>query len=159
VHHPTLQLLLLLLDMYLYGYMYMDVYMFAGLLYGRMLLDLPGPLSLLSPASYCRTEVGLTLLPRETDAGADVALVYPSDAALLAAARAAGAALEPADLPSALWPHPQPGPAWSPLSFGPRDYMRAAGPGFFVGCAYRRDEAGELLDDEHVFFALARRYD
>lgn len=100
----------------------------------------------------------MTLTPSSADAGADVALSYPADAVLLKQARDAGVALARDDLPSGLWRPPRESPAWSPLSFGPRDYMRAAGPGLFVGCAYRTDEDGAPLEEEHVYFALARRY-
>lgn len=100
--------------------------------------------------------MGLTLLPTATDAGADACLVYPFDAQLLQQKQAAGVALSHEDLPNKLWPPPCTAPGWSPLSFGERDYMRVAGPGFYVGCAYRRDEKGGLLDDEHVYFALVR---
>jgi hypothetical protein len=129
-----------------------------GLLHSRLLLK-TGPLSsLFTPPMYSRLEIGLTLTPSASDAGADAALVYPFDEATLAQRRAAGVALTPEDLPPSTlsWPPPLPGPAWSPLSFGERDYLRVAGPGFYVGCAYRANEAGQLLDEERVFFGLVR---
>lgn len=116
-----------------------------------------GPLaSLLTPPIYSRMEIGLALTPTTTDAGADACIVYPFDQALLQQKQAAGVALSAADLPSKLWPAPSVAPGWSPLSFTERDYVRVAGPGFYVGCAYRRGEKGELLDDEHVYFALVK---
>lgn len=128
----------------------------AGLLHSRTLLDL-GPLaSLLTPPIYSRMEIGLALTPTTTDAGADACIVYPFDQTLLQQKQAAGVALSAADLPSKLWPAPSLAPGWSPLSFTERDYVRVAGPGFYVGCAYRRGEKGELLDDEHVYFALVK---
>jgi hypothetical protein len=65
-------------------------------------------------------------------------------------------ALAAEDLPSKLWPPPSTSPSWSPLSFQARDFMRVAGPGFYVGCAYRRNEKGDLMDEESVYFALVR---
>jgi hypothetical protein len=135
--------------------------MLAGLLHSRMLLSPPAPFSFfsfLSPPVYCRAEIGLTLVPNQADAGADVALTYPADPTLLKQQQAAGVALSKEDLPSSLWPAPMQKPTWSPLSFSGRDYMRAAGPGFYVGCAYRTDEAGNYLEEEHVYFALVRAY-
>eukprot|EP00879_Flechtneria_rotunda_P030997 GHRR01033797.1.p1 GENE.GHRR01033797.1~~GHRR01033797.1.p1 ORF type:complete len:175 (-),score=20.86 GHRR01033797.1:295-753(-) len=133
----------------------------AGLLHSRLLLNLPGPLrvlNLLSPPVFNRAEIGLTLVPKAADAGADVCLTYPVDPAKLLEQQAAGVALNKEDLPSPVWPTPSKGPSWSPLSFTGRDYMRAAGPGFYVGCAYRKDEEGNYSDEEHVYFALVRRY-
>jgi hypothetical protein len=121
-----------------------------------VLLDL-GPLaSFLTPPIYNRVEIGLSLTPLSTDAGADACIVYPFDAAMLQQKQQAGVALTAADLPSKTWPAPSPGPGWSPLSFQERDYIRVAGPGFYVGCAYRRDAKGGLLDDECVYFALVK---
>lgn len=133
----------------------------TGLLHSRMLLSPPAPFSFfsfLSPPVYSRVEIGLTLVPNQADAGADVALTYPADPTLLKQQQAAGIALSKEDLPSALWPAPMQKASWSPLSFSGRDYMRAAGPGFYVGCGYRTDEAGNYLEEEHVYFALVRAY-
>lgn len=128
----------------------------VGLLHSRVLLDL-GPLAgLLTPPIYNRVEIGLALTPLTTDAGADACIVYPFDQAVLRQKLEAGIALTAADLPSKLWPAPSLAPGWSPLSFTERDYLRVAGPGFYVGCAYRRDEKGDLLHDEHVYFALVK---
>lgn len=127
----------------------------TGLLHSRMTLDM-GWASFLSPPIYNRLEIGLTLTPNSPDAGADAALVYPMDPVLLKQKQDAGVALSKEDLPSPLWPAPSRRAAWSPLSFAERDYMRVAGPGFYVGCAYRRDAAGGLLVDEAVYFALVR---
>jgi hypothetical protein len=127
-----------------------------GLLHSRLLLDL-GPLAgLLTPPIYNRFEIGLQLTPAATDAGADACIVYPFDEAVLRQKLEAGIALTAADLPSKMWPAPAPVPGWSPLSFTERDFVRVAGPGFYVGCAYRRGENGDLLDDEHVYFALVK---
>ena len=127
-----------------------------GLLHSRLLLDL-GPLAgFLTPPIYNRMEIGLSLTPLASDAGADACIVYPFDESVLQQKQAAGIALTGEDLPSKGWPAPSPAPGWSPLSFTERDYVRVAGPGFYVGCAYRRGEKGDLLDDEHVYFALVK---
>lgn len=126
------------------------------MLHSRLLLNLGPFTSWLTPPIYNRVEVGLSLTPASTDAGADAVLVYPLDEKLQQQRQAAGIALELADLPSKLWPAPSPLTNWSPLSFTERDYLRVAGPGFYVGCAYRRDDKGNLMDEENVYFALAK---
>jgi hypothetical protein len=47
---------------------------------------------------------------------------------------------------------------WSPFSWTDRDYVRPAGPGVYVGCGYRPTD-GLLVEDEFVWFALAKRVD
>lgn len=131
------------------------------MLHSRVNFNLPGVLKLLKPLTppiYNRVEIGLTLTPSSADAGADGCITYPADPVLLQQQQAAGVALSKDDLPNALWPAPLKTASWSPLSFGGRDYLRAAGPGFYVGCAYRKDEQGNFDEDEHVYFALVRRY-
>jgi hypothetical protein len=47
---------------------------------------------------------------------------------------------------------------WSPFSWTDRDFVRPAGPGVYVGCGYRPTE-GLLVEDEFVWFALAKKVD
>jgi len=37
-----------------------------------------------------------------------------------------------------------------------RDFVRVAGPGVYVGCAYRRSAAGQYSKDDCTFFMLVR---
>nr|BCL66212.1 hypothetical protein [Volvox reticuliferus]BCL66280.1 hypothetical protein [Volvox reticuliferus] len=47
----------------------------------------------------------------------------------------------------------------SPMSGATRDYLRVAGPGVYVGCAYREGpEPGELREENFVYFVVVRRY-
>eukprot|EP00878_Enallax_costatus_P006151 GHUV01006447.1.p1 GENE.GHUV01006447.1~~GHUV01006447.1.p1 ORF type:complete len:360 (+),score=62.56 GHUV01006447.1:75-1154(+) len=133
----------------------------TGLLHSRINFNLPGVLKLLKPLTppiYNRVEIGLTLTPNSSDAGADACITYPVDPILLKQQQAAGVALSKEDLPNPLWPAPLKVASWSPLSFTGRDYVRVVGPGFYVGCAYRKDEQDNYAEDEHVYFALFRRY-
>lgn len=71
--------------------------------------------------------------------------------------------LLPEHLPDRAWPWPNMEEAvgGSPLSRSAKDYLRPAGPGLLVGCAYRaRIGTGGALqynEEDCVFFALARR--
>ncbi len=126
----------------------------------------------------------LALTPLSRDAGADLQLLYPDDPAAAApdddgddeAAAAEsvppGAGPGPVDrwalrgqecLPSAgwlRWPEPEPEVyGVSPLSGGPRDFVRVAGPGVYVGCAYRQGPGpGEYREENFVYFVIARTY-
>lgn len=64
-------------------------------------------------------------------------------------------------LPWGPWPDPDPATcSVSPLSGGPRDYLRVAGPGVYVGCAYREGPgSGEYREENFVYFVIARKYD
>ncbi|KAG2493164.1 hypothetical protein HYH03_008586 [Edaphochlamys debaryana] len=59
------------------------------------------------------------------------------------------------------WPPPDPESySVSPLSGTGRDYLRVAGPGVYVGCAYRpgpASERGRLREEDFVYFAIARK--
>jgi len=121
----------------------------SGALYARLqlrwLLGLDAPAS----PSYCRVDVGLVTTPAAADAGADMTLAF-------AAPGAPALELGVGDLPERGWPAPRAG-AWSPFSFSPRDYVRVAGPGIYVGCGYRAEAPGGALNEEDfVFFAFAR---
>nr|ADI46821.1 MT0045f [Volvox carteri f. nagariensis] len=63
---------------------------------------------------------------------------------------------------SGWWRWPDPDPATygkSPFSGGPRDYLRVAGPGVYVGCAYREGPGpGELREENFVYFLIVRKY-
>lgn len=62
------------------------------------------------------------------------------------------------DLPSPLWPAPL-ADGWSPFSLGSQDYVRPAGPGVFVGCAYRGQQpAADLREEDFVYFVIVRQY-
>jgi hypothetical protein len=113
---------------------------------------------------YARLVVELCLTPLRADAGADLLLLYPADAAHRPSSDGTGAGAWlltgrgclPRSQP--WWPLPDPQrAAVSPLSGMGRDYMRVAGPGVYVGCAYREGPApGELREESCVYFALAR---
>jgi hypothetical protein len=123
----------------------------TGKLHSRVALRLAGPFETFWAPIYNTVEIDLVLTPVEADAGADVSICYPwTDAG--------GRPLDlgRGDLPSAVWPSPRRGAAWSPFSRGGRDYVRFAGPGVMVGCAYGAGEDGVLAEDEFVYFAMAR---
>ncbi len=96
---------------------------------------------------YSRVDVGLALTPLQADAGADITMVYPGNGQ--------PAVLAKADLPQGWWPDPKPS-VWSPFSLSERDYVRVAGPGVYVGCAYRSTRPGQMLEDDFVYFVIAR---
>ncbi len=121
----------------------------TGRLHCHVAPRLRGPLYRAWLPCYSRVDVGLALTPLQADAGADLVMVYPG-------AAGAPAVLSREELPPGWWPAPQPG-TWSPFSLGPRDYVRVAGPGVYVGCAYRSETPGaQLLEEDFVYFALAR---
>nr|BBC28447.1 hypothetical protein, homolog of Volvox carteri MT0045 [Yamagishiella unicocca] len=131
--------------------------------YSRVVLPFVGPLDRWWEAIYCRLQVELTLTPVSRDAGADLLLLYPEDpeAGGEGEGGPGGWALRAPDClpPGRLWPAPDPAAhSWSPLSGGPRDYMRVAGPGVYVGCAYRQGpRPGEYREEDCVYFAIARK--
>ena len=123
----------------------------TGKLHSRVALGLAGPFETFWAPIYNTVSVELTLTPVEADAGADIILSYPwTDEWSRPLDLARG------DLPAPLWPAPRRGAAWSPFSRSGRDYVRLAGPGLMVGCAYAEAEGGGLAEDEFVYFALAR---
>jgi hypothetical protein len=111
-----------------------------------------GPIDTFWTPAYNRMDIGLVLTPVQADAGADATLVYPFDGP-------EGLDLTAADLPNPVWPKPRPGPVGaSPFSLTGKDYLRIAGPGVYVGCGYRPSEKGDLIDDNFVYFILAKRF-
>lgn len=61
-------------------------------------------------------------------------------------------------LPNDRWPAPDLAESCgSPFSVGPRDYLRVAAPGLYVGCAYRSSGDGLYSEDQCVYFAIARK--
>ncbi|PNH09124.1 hypothetical protein TSOC_004293 [Tetrabaena socialis] len=158
------------------------------LVYSLVQLPLIGPLDRWWEPTYSRLHVELCLTPVPSDAGADVLLLYPSDPTFDDGAeeddatpqqqqqqqqqQGAGADSDSGDnqvdwhlwgkddLPrGGLWPAPEPeANAVSPFSGGGRDFMRVAGPGVYVGCAYAAGPEGpDLREENFVYFALARR--
>lgn len=123
----------------------------SGKLHSRVALGLAGPFETFWAPIYNTVDVTLTLTPVEADAGADLVVCYPW-------ADAGGRPLDltKRDLPSPLWPPPRGGASWSPFSRSGRDYVRVAGPGVLVGCAYGADEEGVLQEEGFVYFAMAR---
>lgn len=121
---------------------------------------------------YCRVHVELTLTPLPADAGADILFLYPADPLAQeqeeqdagddgeGEGEGSGALFAPLPLPSPLWPAPQPAAyPVSPFGGGTRDYVRVAGPGLYVGCAYREGPGrGEYRPENCVYFALVRRW-
>lgn len=123
----------------------------TGKLHSRVALNLKGPFETWWAPIYNTVDVSLTLTPVEADAGADIIFCYPwTDSG------SRPLDLEKRDLPSILWPAPRRGASWSPFSRSGRDYVRVAGPGVLVGCAYAAGEDGGLTEDEFVYFAMAR---
>ncbi|GFR43217.1 hypothetical protein Agub_g4237, partial [Astrephomene gubernaculifera] len=155
--------------------------------YGKLELQLLGPLYRWWEPLYSRLHVQLCLTPLPADAGADLTLLYPADplcSGLAADQAAAGLQglgalpqqgvldgldasevgwelLGPESLPPGrpLWPAPDPGAVpVSPFSGGSRDYLRAAGPGVYVGCAYvEGPREGELREENFVYFVIVRK--
>ncbi len=103
---------------------------------------------------YNSVDIDLTLTPLASDAGADVTVSFTASED---GSKPLG--LGKGDLPGTLWPAPSKD-VWSPFSRSGRDYMRPAGPGVYVGCAYRRAEAKEgeplapLAETDCVYFML-----
>jgi hypothetical protein len=132
----------------------------TGRLHCHVAPKLRGPLYRAWLPCYSRVDVGLALTPLQADAGADLVMQYappqPRDAVANPGAPGQAAVLGRDELPPGWWPAPKAG-AWSPFSLGPRDYVRVAGPGLYVGCAYRSDAPGaQLLEEDFVYFAMAR---
>lgn len=96
--------------------------------------------------------IELELTPLESDAGADLTLVYPSQDVK----QNSDWNLEKRDLPKSSWPAPKTS-VWSPFSNSPRDYVRLVGPGVYVGCGYTCDRKGALCDEDFVFFVMIRQ--
>lgn len=120
----------------------------------------------------------------QADAGADIVLEYPSASTsdrqqqqrpgpgATGGARGGGPSsssgwglVGPERLPRRGWPEPT-ASCWSPFSGSGRDYVRVAGPGVYVGCAYRGAKGGEdgsggpgeLREENFVYFLLVRRH-
>jgi len=114
--------------------------------------------------SYLRLKPELCLTPMREDAGADMTLEFPDPSSpnlngwLKEVGGEVQGVLTREQLPSSSWPGPRPGGAWSPLSLSARDYVRVAGPGLYVGCAYRAEVAGQYKEEDFVYFAMARRF-
>lgn len=121
--------------------------MVAGQLYSRIQLKVAGLLDAFWAPVYNRVDVGLTLTPVSADAGADITLLYPHSGQDIS--------LHKSDLPHPLWPAPKQN-SWSPFSLSGKDYVRVAGPGVYVGCAYRCKQPGEYIEDNFVYFVLVR---
>ena len=110
----------------------------------------------------------------QEDAGADLTFEFPFPSSPdLNGWLGTDAELLPGHLPDSSWPRPdnlaELGGAGSPFSGGPRDYLRVAGPGLFVGCAYRPSSSGGGLtggggtaaavynEEDCVYFVMARK--
>lgn len=100
---------------------------------------------------YNRLQLGPVLTPLQRDAGADGLLVYSSG-------DQEGIGLSHSQLPLPWWPRPPAASAGvSPFSGTGQDYLRAVGPGVYVGCGYTAGPQGDLLEDDFVYFLLMRR--
>ncbi len=93
----------------------------------------------------------------QEDAGADFTLEYPFPDDLDMNGWIGDEALSEVHLPHKSWPVPNPDESnGSPFSLGQRDYLRVAGPGVFVGCAYRGQQPEAISEEDCVYFILAR---
>jgi len=144
----------------------------TGTLHARVVLPLLGPIQRWWLPSYCKVRTELTLTPLPSDAGADMTFDYPNNPLGLNAplgpvplgageGQAIGSGeggweLGEGDLPVRGWPAPTMD-MWSPFGSGSRDYVRVAGPGVYVGCAYRKGLSGQYSKDDCLFFMLVRQ--
>lgn len=120
----------------------------SGELYSRLHMQLNAWVDSFWMPIYSKLDISLTLTPVQADAGADMTMVYPAQGKSLG--------LKKEHLPSPLWPAPS-DKMWSPFSLGRRDYLRVAGPGVYVGCAYRCERPKELVEDNFIYFILVRK--
>jgi hypothetical protein len=151
----------------------------TGDIVGRFILPLLGPIEKWwEPPYYLRVKLDLTLTPiPQRDAGADFTFEFPSltsedlNGWLIREGEEgqerARLFLESSHLPNDSWPDPKRqmeevanGKGCSPLSHSPRDYLRAAGPGVYVGCAYpSRDDGATYNEEDCVYFCIIRKWE
>lgn len=154
------------------------VHPLTGDIIGRFILPLIGPIEKWwEPPYYLRVKLDLILTPIQGDSGADFTFEFPTLVSedlngwlirelVEGGNERARFYLDSSHLPSSSWPEPKKqmeevanGRGGSPLSYSPRDYLRAAGPGVYVGCAYRSRDGGSTYNEEDcVYFCIVRRW-
>ncbi|KAK9909479.1 hypothetical protein WJX75_002916 [Coccomyxa subellipsoidea] len=114
-------------------------------LYGRVQVR-KGPLGDLLYPLYYKCSIGTSTIPG-TNELSDLQLEYLNEEQL---------GLQPADVPSSgRWPHIRP-PRW-PFNGGLVDYLRAVGPGVYVGVGWK--QPGTAKAKRFLHFLLVRKYD
>ena len=155
------------------------VHPISGDVIGRFILPFIGSINKWWGAPcYVRVKLDLTLTPIQHDSGADFTFEYPSlvdkDLNGWLVQEEGGEEgdvkffLDSSHLPFVgTWPDPKKqmeevveGRGGSPLgSNSPRDYLRPAGPGVYVGCAYPSRDGGKTYNEEDcVYFMMVRKW-
>ncbi|GAX72744.1 hypothetical protein CEUSTIGMA_g200.t1 [Chlamydomonas eustigma] len=141
----------------------MFVHKESGEVMGRVIRPWWGPFERWWEPTYFRLKLELILTPLKEDAGADMTFEYPyPDSPDFNGWYDTETELFKEDLPNPAWPAPLPAEiagSGSPLSGMPRDFIRVAGPGVLVGCAYCMLVQGQEVPNEEdsVYFVLVRK--